>query len=41
MKVFQGSNAEFVISELGTINYSVIDMFDNQTDSTVNLADYL
>lgn len=40
-KVFQWSNAEFIVSELGIISYSVIDSFNNQTDGTVNLSEYL
>jgi membrane peptidoglycan carboxypeptidase len=38
---FKWNTVKFIISELWIVNYSVIDLFKNQTDGTINLTDYV
>jgi len=38
---FKGTTVKFNITELWSISYSVVDLFSNQTDGTINLADYI
>ena len=39
-QTFKGTIVKFNVVELWSINYSVVDLFWNQTDGTLNLSDY-
>jgi membrane peptidoglycan carboxypeptidase len=40
-QVFKGTTVKTTLPLLWSINYSVIDLFGNQTDGTINLPDYI
>jgi hypothetical protein len=39
-QTLKGTTVKFNVAELWAINYSVVDLFENQTDGTLNLSDY-
>jgi hypothetical protein len=39
-QTFKGTTVKFNVTELWSINYSIVDLFGNQTDGILNLSDY-